>query len=99
MAGHPKPSIAMKSIGLRIKIMREKKSLSQTECAKEFGVAPSSWSLIESGKTKFDPDDLFTYAAFFGADPAWLLTGRKELTPAWLLTGEGEMERKDGRDE
>jgi transcriptional regulator with XRE-family HTH domain len=89
MAGDPKPNILSKSIGLRLQKMCSEKFKSKSECARTLGMAPQSWVRVEAGRVKFDPDEIYRYAAFFGVDPGWLLTGR----------GAGEMELPSNQDE
>lgn len=76
MAGDTKPNILSESIGLRIKKLCAENYKNKSECARAFGVKPQNWGRIEAGKMKFDPDEIFKFAAFFGVDPGWLLTGR-----------------------
>lgn len=50
---------------------------------------------LHAGRATFTADQLNTIAGLLDVDPAWLLTGRKELAPSGLITGDGEMERTE----
>jgi transcriptional regulator with XRE-family HTH domain len=82
MSGHPKPNNLSIAIGLRLKKLCEENYKNKSECARAQNMAPQNWTRVESGKVKFDPDEIFKYAAFFGVDPGWLLTGRKSVDSA-----------------
>lgn len=56
------------------------------------GMNPQNWSRLETGNASFDQDEIFMYAAFFGVDPAWLLTGR-EINHVSLPSMSEERER------
>jgi transcriptional regulator with XRE-family HTH domain len=78
MAGHPKATKVSNSIGLRIKKLCLKNYKNKSECARAFGVSPQKWTQIEAGRVSFDQDEIYQFAAFFGVDPGWLLTGNVE---------------------
>lgn len=91
---HPKPTNTSKAIGLRLRDTCGIFYKTKTECAKNYGVPPQTWSRMEQGSVRFDSEDIFRLAAFFNVDPAWLLTGRKELAPDWLGKDNGKVEEE-----
>ncbi len=78
----PKPSNSSKAIGLRIKKLCAENYKSKSECARAYGVLPQNWTKIETGKVRFDSEELYRLAGFFQVDPAWLLTGRNAQSKA-----------------
>ena len=78
----------MSKINNRVKAVRQAKSLNQTEFSNLIGVAKSTLSEIESGKTKPSTDVLIGISNNFS-----------DINSDWLLTGEGEMLKGGGANE
>jgi transcriptional regulator with XRE-family HTH domain len=85
-----KSSIA---IGMRIKRWREKNNEKAADVAKKYGVSQPKWSLMENGRAIFDSELIFQLARFMGVEPAYLLTGGKQISPG-VVPGEVDEEAK-----
>lgn len=68
----------MKSLGYRIKYLREKYNISQIEFAKKIGVSNAVLSRYESGDRKPDYETLQVIADFFEVSTDYLL-GRTDI--------------------
>ena len=57
----------------RLRLLREKVNLTQSELAKEFKISPSTIAMYERGERKPDPDMLIKFADFFSISIDYLL--------------------------
>ena len=69
-----------KTIGQRIKELREARGLSQEKFGKRVGVTQQYVGALESGKRNPGPALVFMIAKKFGTSEAWIKEG-KEKTP------------------
>lgn len=80
---------AMKTVGARIRQLREERELTQPQLAKAAEVAQSSLSEIETGQSKHPSAlTLVKLAKYFEVDPEWLLTGKGPKSPVATFTSE-----------
>lgn len=63
----------MSSFSERLKELRASKGLTQAEVAKPLGVAPSTYSLYESGKREPNFETLLNISLFFNVDMNFLM--------------------------
>lgn len=70
-----------KDIGQRIKAIRTKKGLTQTELGEIVGVEKATVSKYESGETKVSPEALIKIAKECGKSLDWLMTGKELHDP------------------
>lgn len=68
-----------KTIGERIRIVRESKNRSQEEFALDTAVTNVTISRYEKGHRVPDADFLNRLVGLYGCDPGWLLTGKGEM--------------------
>ncbi len=71
----------MSTLGERLKLARENKSLSQQEVANRAGMSQPTYYKIESGKTK-RTTYIHELAQVLGVTPKWLTTGEGEMLSA-----------------
>lgn len=69
----------MSSFSERLKELRASKGLTQAEVAKPLGVAPSTYSLYESGKREPNFETLLNISLFFNVDVDFLLSGKNSI--------------------
>lgn len=67
-------------IGSRIKELRKKQGLNQSELGKVLDLTPSAMSLIEAGKNNPTPEAIVKLCDFFGISTDYLLTGKEGTT-------------------
>ena len=72
--------VITKTIGQRIKELREDRGLSQEKFGKRVGVTQQYVGALESGKRNPGPALVFMISKKFGTSEAWLREG-KEKTP------------------
>lgn len=66
----------MTEIAKRLRQLREKAGLDAIEVARSIGITPASYSLLESGRTKYPrPETLLGLSKFHGVSPDWLVYG------------------------
>jgi transcriptional regulator with XRE-family HTH domain len=75
----PKGGQEMSTLGERIKQIRMRASLTQTEFGKELGVSGATVSTSESGKTNPEARTLILICEKFGINREWLETGEGEM--------------------
>lgn len=95
MSNPTKKSKVTESIGLRIKKSRKKISFTLLEFGKLFDVTATAVSGWESGRAAFSAEHLLKLGKYLNVDPAWLLTGRKELAPDWLGKNNGKISKEE----
>jgi transcriptional regulator with XRE-family HTH domain len=65
-------------IGCRIKELRKRDGLNQSELAKIINLTASAMSLIEAGKNNPTPEAIVKLCQYFGVSTDYLLTGNEE---------------------
>jgi transcriptional regulator with XRE-family HTH domain len=81
-----------KTVGQRIRELREARKLTQQQLAKSLGIKQGSLTQLETGKSKAPASTTLTkLARVFEVDPEWLMTGRGNQQPISSL-GEDESE-------
>lgn len=79
----------VKTLGTRIKQLREKLELSQRQVADRIGVTQEAVSQLERFPDRIPSSEtLSKLARFFQVDPEWLLTGKGQQSPISSLTPE-----------
>jgi transcriptional regulator with XRE-family HTH domain len=63
----------------RVRIVRKKLGLNQSEFAKRIGLTQTSLSMIELGNTVFTDKNIKLICATFNVDETWLRTGDGEM--------------------
>jgi len=79
----------MKEMGQRIKDIRKKRSLKQSELAEELGISTDQMSNIENGKSACKPDYIFQLVQILGVSSDYLFFGKEEVN-----VNKGSMEDK-----
>lgn len=78
MARHPKPTAAMRTLGLRVRELRDGKGWRQSDLARRKGLDRTLVSAIETGRRHPSLLNVLRLAGALDVDPAVLLDG---LTP------------------
>ena len=69
----------MSTLGERIKIIRQRASMTQADFGKEIGVSGAAVSTSESGKTNPENRTILLICEKFGVNREWLETGNGEM--------------------
>ncbi len=78
----------METFGQKIKKLRVRAGLTQTQLAKELGISTSAVSMYEQDNREPNREMLLALSSFFGVDTDYLLTGKNEgpCDVNWLLS-------------